>query len=298
MTNTLNVLRDIFESTLDQQIRYVMTPIEMLKPMLYSLKNGGKRLRPLLLLAMLEINSMDEVKKGLRSAIALEYIHTYSLIHDDLPAMDNDDLRRGQPTNHIQFDEATAILAGDALLTDAFVIIADDDSLNDNQKIRLIQQLSLAAGSQGMVAGQLKDIEAENVEITLEQLAQIHLLKTGQLFIFAAKAAAIICNLPHDVAEPLEIFTHHFGTAYQIHNDLMDVLGTEEETGKKEQGDVDLDKTTYPKVLGLDGAIEALNNELNSARQQLTLLADRTGKNYTGLSYFLDKLLVERGDKS
>lgn len=297
MKNSTTVLREIFEAALDQQIRYVMTPIEMLKPMVYSLKNGGKRLRPLLLLAILEINSMDDVKKGLKSAIALEYIHTYSLIHDDLPAMDNDDLRRGQPTNHIKFDEATAILAGDALLTDAFAVIASDDLLTNRQKTNLIQQLSQASGSQGMVAGQLKDIEAEKIEITLEQLQQVHYLKTGQLFIFAAKAASIISELDTASSQSLHHFAEHFGIAYQIHNDLMDVLGTEQETGKKVQSDAMLDKKTYPAFLGIDQAIVYLNDELKNARHYLTELSENTGKDYQKLNFFLEKLSVERGGK-
>lgn len=297
MKNSTTILREIFEAALDQQIRYVMTPIEMLKPMVYSLKNGGKRLRPLLLLAILEINSMDDVKKGLKSAIALEYIHTYSLIHDDLPAMDNDDLRRGQPTNHIKFDEATAILAGDALLTDAFAVIASDDLLTDSQKIRLTQQLSLASGSQGMVAGQLKDIEAEKTEITLEQLQQVHHLKTGQLFIFAARAATIISNLDTESSLALDHFAKHFGVAYQIHNDLMDVLGTEQETGKKIQGDAALDKKTYPAFLGVDQAIVYLNEELTRAKNYLDELSEKTERNYQKLEFFLNKLSVERGEE-
>ena len=296
MKNSTTVLRDIFEATLDQQIRYVMTPIEMLKPMLYSLKNGGKRLRPLLLLAILEIHSMDDLKKGLKTAIALEYIHTYSLIHDDLPAMDNDDLRRGQPTNHIQFDEATAILAGDALLTDAFAIIAADDLLNDQQKVRLMEQLSLAAGSQGMVAGQLKDIEGEKHETTLKQLQQIHHLKTGQLFIFAARAATIISNLDSDSSLALYKFAEHFGIAYQIHNDLMDVVGTEQATGKKVQSDANLDKKTYPAFLGIEQTFVALEEELNSARKQLIYLTEKSGNDYEKLTFFLDKLKIERGE--
>lgn len=296
MKNSTTVLRDIFEASLDQQIRYVMTPIEMLKPMLYSLKNGGKRLRPLLLLAILEIYSMDDVKKGLKTAIALEYIHTYSLIHDDLPAMDNDDLRRGQPTNHIQFDEATAILAGDALLTDAFAVIAADDLLNDQQKLRLMEQLSLAAGSQGMVAGQMKDIEGEKNEITLVQLQQIHHLKTGQLFIFAARAAAIISNLDSDSSLALNKFAEHFGIAYQIHNDLMDVVGTEQVTGKKVQSDANLDKKTYPAFLGIEQTFIALEEELNKASKQLTYLTEKTGKEYENLTFFLDKLKIDRGE--
>lgn len=297
MKSSINVLADIFEAALDQHIRYVMTPIEMLTPMLYSLKNGGKRLRPLLLLTILEINSMDDVKKGLKAAMAVEYIHTYSLIHDDLPAMDNDDMRRGQATNHIKFDEATAILAGDGLLTDAFSLIVADELLSDSQKVRLTQQLSLAAGSRGMVAGQMKDIEAEKTEISLEQLQQVHHLKTGQLFIYAARAAAIISDLDADNSLALDRFAEHFGTAYQIHNDLMDVIGTEVETGKKVQGDLELEKSTYPSFLGVDQTIVVLEEELAKARTYLDELSANTGNDYRKLDYFLEKLKVERGEE-
>lgn len=287
-------LRSLFEHALDEQIRYVMTPIEMLKPMLYSLKNGGKRLRPLLLLTVLKIHSVDFVKKGLKSAMALEYIHTYSLIHDDLPAMDNDDLRRGQPTSHKKFDEATAILAGDALLTDAFGIIAEDELLHANQKVALIKQLSSAAGSHGMVAGQLNDMRSEETEISAEQLAQIHHLKTGKLFLFAVQAAAIIAELDQKSYDYLEKFGQHFGTAYQIHNDLMDSIGTQEETGKTIQGDILNDKNTYPNLLGLEETKQALTDELEQARQQLNHLSKHSELDYEPLGIFLEMLKVEQ----
>lgn len=287
MTNTLNVLRDIFESTLDQQIRYVMTPIEMLKPMLYSLKNGGKRLRPLLLLAMLEINSMDDVKKGLRSAIALEYIHTYSLIHDDLPAMDNDDLRRGQPTAHIKFDEATAILAGDALLTDAFSLISDDSKLKSKQKVKIISLLSSAAGSHGMVAGQLGDMQAENKEITLEELNRIHEFKTGKLFTFATQAAAIIGEFSPEVEELLVSFGETFGVLYQIHNDLLDVIDDSTLSGKGHSSDEFNKKSTYPNLLGLEESKEVLGQEREKAEKIIEKITKLSGTDYSILNKFL-----------
>lgn len=290
---TVNFLRDLFEHTLDEQIRYVMTPIEMLKPMLYSLKNGGKRLRPLLLLTVLNIQSVDFVKKGLKSAMALEYIHTYSLIHDDLPAMDNDDLRRGQPTSHKKFDEATAILAGDALLTDAFGLIVEDDLLHAQQKVELVKQLSHAAGSHGMVAGQLNDMRAEEQKITVEQLEQIHRMKTSKLFIFAVQAAAIIAELDDKSTQFLIKFGQHFGTAYQIHNDLLDNIGTEEETGKLVQGDILNEKNTYPNLLGLSETKQALADELELARHQLQQLSAYTDDDYEQLAVFLDVLTIE-----
>lgn len=288
--NLLTTLRTLFDSALDDQIRYVMTPIEMLKPMVYSLKNGGKRLRPLLLLSTLSIQSTDLIKSGLKSAIALEYIHTYSLIHDDLPAMDDDELRRGQPTNHIQFDEATAILAGDALLTDAFGIIVVDELLSDEIKTKLIFELSRSAGSHGMVAGQLSDVKADINQTEFDDLVTIHSLKTGKLFTFAIKAAAIIAMLEENEMQQLVAFSEHFGRAYQIHNDIMDVEGNEVSTGKSVHKDEDLDKVTYPILLGLEQSKIELNKELTAGRDILNQLSQQTQKDYGQLEVFLNLL--------
>lgn len=286
----IHTLRDIFERALKDRVRYTMTPIELLTPMVYSLQNGGKRLRPTMLLTVLAIQSPDQIKLGLNTGMALEFIHTYSLIHDDLPAMDNDDLRRGQPTNHIQFGEATAILAGDALLTDAFDLIASDDYLSDRQKVRLTAHLSKAAGSLGMVAGQLADMQSDNQNISLAQLRQIHSLKTGKLFTFAVEAGAIIANLSEDIALELVTFSEHFGRAYQIHNDLMDVVGTTDQTGKQTQADAVLEKSTYPQLMGLEGAKQELASELQQAVACLERLSKQTGKDYLALAPFLDYL--------
>ncbi|MCW6660181.1 polyprenyl synthetase family protein [Aerococcaceae bacterium NML191292] len=286
----IHTLRDIFERALKDRVRYTMTPIELLTPMVYSLQNGGKRLRPTMLLTVLAIQSPDQIKLGLNTGMALEFIHTYSLIHDDLPAMDNDDLRRGQPTNHIQFGEATAILAGDALLTDAFDLITSDDYLSDRQKVRLTAHLSKAAGSLGMVAGQLADMQSDNQNISLAQLRQIHSLKTGKLFTFAVEAGAIIANLSEDIALELVTFSEHFGRAYQIHNDLMDVVGTTDQTGKQTQADAVLEKSTYPQLMGLEGAKQELASELQQAVACLERLSKQTGKDYLALAPFLDYL--------
>lgn len=286
----IHTLRDIFERALKDRVRYTMTPIELLTPMVYSLQNGGKRLRPTMLLTVLAIQSPDQIKLGLNTGMALEFIHTYSLIHDDLPAMDNDDLRRGQPTNHIQFGEATAILAGDALLTDAFDLIVGDDYLSDRQKVRLTAHLSKAAGSLGMVAGQLADMQSDNQNILLAQLRQIHSLKTGKLFTFAVEAGAIIANLSEDIALELVTFSEHFGRAYQIHNDLMDVVGTTDQTGKQTQADAVLEKSTYPQLMGLEGAKQELASELQQAVACLERLSKQTGKDYLALAPFLDYL--------
>lgn len=283
----IHILREVFERALTQHIRYCMTPIELLEPMVYSLRNGGKRLRPTMLLTVLSVQSPDQIKMGLRTAMALEYIHTYSLIHDDLPALDNDALRRGQPTNHIQFDEATAILAGDALLTDAFDLIASDDLLNDRQKVRLIASLSKAAGSIGMVAGQLADMQSDNQAIALEQLQRIHSLKTGELFRFAVEAGAIIADVSELEYTKLVAFSQHFGRAYQIHNDLMDVVGSVDQTGKNTQADAQMAKSTYPQLMGLEGAKAELEREIREAQTCLEYLTAHTNKKYNALTEFL-----------
>lgn len=288
-----NKLRVRFEEALDQYVKQSATDIELLKPMLYSLKGGGKRVRPLLLLSVLWLNQHKSVELGLSTAIALEYIHTYSLIHDDLPAMDNDDLRRGQPTSHIQFDEATAILTGDALLTDAFGVIAEDKNLRPKVRVKLLQALSRAAGSVGMVAGQLKDIQAEEQVISLDQLQEIHALKTGCLFNFAVEAGAVIAGLEAEKAH-FKGFSDAFGIAYQIHNDLMDVQASEVETGKQTGQDAVLQKATYPSILGLEESYQALDEQMNLAEASLKQLTQRTGRPYMELMQFMEYLDVVR----
>lgn len=283
----LNDLRNVFETELDKHIRLLQTPIEMLKPMIYSLKGGGKRLRPLLLLAILNAESEKHMKKGATTAVALEFIHTYSLIHDDLPAMDNDDLRRGQPTAHIKFDEATAILAGDALLTDAFSLISDDSKLKSKQKVKIISLLSSAAGSHGMVAGQLGDMQAENKEITLEELNRIHEFKTGKLFTFATQAAAIIGEFSPEIEELLVNFGETFGVLYQIHNDLLDVIDDSTLSGKGHSSDEFNKKSTYPNLLGLEESKEVLGQEREKAEKIIEKITKLSGTDYSILNKFL-----------
>lgn len=233
----------------------------------YSLAAQGKRLRPLLLLSV--IKSFNEsVEAGYPAAAALEMIHTYSLIHDDLPAMDDDELRRGKPTNHIQFDEATAILAGDALLTLAFKVVTLGD-LNAEIKIKLTQLLADTSGYEGMVGGQKSDIDGENATLELEDIESIHLRKTGALIKMAAVAGGLITNQSEEVLEKLTHFAEDIGISYQIRDDILDVVGTEEELGKGVATDAELGKSTYPSLLGLPGAFDALDRRLAEAKQAL-----------------------------
>ena len=234
--------------------------------MLYAVQSGGKRIRPLLTLAV-GASGTSRNKAALDLACALEMIHTYSLIHDDLPGMDDDDLRRGRPTVHKAFDEATAILAGDALLTLAFEVAANAN-LEANQLVEAVKILSTASGMSGMISGQMKDIASEEVTITLEQMKEIHREKTGELLL----AAVRLGNLFVDDAKTKEAFVSyatHFGLAFQIQNDLQDVCWTSEQTGKETGKDSELSKNTYPSLLGVEGAKETLLSEIASCKRAL-----------------------------
>lgn len=239
----------------------------------YSLGAKGKRLRPLLLLAVLE-SFNEEITAGYPSAAALEMVHTYSLIHDDLPAMDDDDLRRGLPTNHIQFNEATAILAGDALLTLAFETLTQGD-LSDKIKVKLINLLAKTAGYQGMVGGQQADIDGEEKNLSLNEIENIHRRKTGALIEMATVSGGIIAQKSTEILNELQKFATEIGLAYQIRDDILDVVGTEEELGKGVATDAALEKSTYPSLLGLDEAFNALDQHLKSAREAILTIEEK-----------------------
>ena len=251
---------------LTQLIEKRASDARLKEAMLYAVQSGGKRIRPLLTLAVGSAGtSSNEAELDL--ACALEMIHTYSLIHDDLPGMDDDDLRRGRPTVHKAFDEATAILAGDALLTLAFEVAANAN-LQAHQLVEAVKILSTASGMSGMISGQMKDIASEDVTIALEQMKEIHREKTGELLL----AAVRLGNLFIDDAKMKEAFVSyatHFGLAFQIQNDLQDVCWTSEQTGKETGKDSELSKNTYPSLLGVEGAKDALASEISSCKRTL-----------------------------
>lgn len=249
---------------------------ELKQSMYYSVEAGGKRIRPLIILATVQAFRKELTLPVYQTAGALEMIHTYSLIHDDLPAMDNDDLRRGKPTNHKVFGEALAILAGDALLTGAFQLVSET-TLNPSESVLLIQLLAKAAGSSGMVAGQAGDMAAEKHHVPLDELKAIHRGKTGALLTFAFVAGGILADQTEYVIDLLEKLGEHIGLAFQIRDDLLDVVGTTEMLGKQIGQDEKSDKSTYPALLGLSGAKQALIDELAQAEatvQQLTEATD------------------------
>lgn len=222
----------------------------------WSVFAGGKRFRPALLLATGQTlgASTDDL---LRTACALEMIHTYSLIHDDLPSMDNDDLRRGRPTCHIKFGEATAILAGDALQALAFQTLAEDERLAPAVRVRLIAEVARAAGTpQGMVAGQALDLDAESRDVTREELDRIHHRKTGALIRAAARCGAIIAGVSENDLEAITEYAGHLGLLFQITDDLLDVTATAEDLGKTPGKDARSRKATYPAIFGIEATQE------------------------------------------
>jgi geranylgeranyl diphosphate synthase, type II len=236
--------------------------------MRYSLFAGGKRIRPVLCLAAAEALDIDPTPY-LPIACSLECIHTYSLIHDDLPAMDNDDLRRGKPTNHKVFGEAEAILAGDGLLTFAFELLSNTDvsgPIKSHDRIRIIQIIAQAVGSRGMVGGQSLDIESEGKAIPFETLQYLHSCKTGALITASVQTGAVIGQASQSQFEALTVYGKAIGLAFQIVDDLLDVEGTEEKLGKAVGADAALNKATYPSLFGVEEtrkkAIAAVDNAL------------------------------------
>ena len=238
--------------------------------MKYSLLAGGKRLRPVLLLAACEFAG-GNIKEAIPYACAIEYIHTYSLIHDDLPAMDNDDLRRGLPTNHKVYGEAIAILAGDGLLTTAFEVINKDMMLYFDSPEKIIKRVNAAyqiasgAGCRGMVAGQVSDIEAENAVASSEMLEYIHLNKTAALFKSAIKAGLYLGNYNDKMITDLSKYADNLGLAYQIADDILDVVGNPDELGKETGSDKKKSKNTYTSINGLEKAYERLEELTENA---------------------------------
>lgn len=234
----------------------------------YTLLAGGKRIRPLLVYATadsLTINP-DDVDY---LAAAIEMIHAYSLIHDDLPAMDNDDLRRGQPTCHIQFDEATAILAGDALQALAFDVLSQTPVIAE-KVVKLLKNLATACGLHGMAGGQSLDLQAENKTIDINHLQSIHSAKTGALLVACVTMVTTLCDdLTDQQRHSYEKFAEHFGIAFQIVDDILDVIGQTEHLGKTVGSDQHRHKSTYPSLLGLEQAQDKARYHINTAKDFL-----------------------------
>ena len=269
----------------------------LVESILYSVHAGGKRIRPFLLLELLEAFHAPILEAHFQVAAALEMIHTGSLIHDDLPAMDNDDYRRGQLTNHKKFGEDLAILAGDSLFLDAFGCVAEAD-LPASIRVQLIALLSDASGTAGMVAGQVLDMEGEGASLTLDQLQVIHANKTGRLLAYPFQATGILLGLEPAVATLLEEIGLHLGLAFQIRDDILDVTADFASLGKTPQKDLQAEKSTYPALLGLDGAQDYLDRELDACEDLLDRISQQVDFDGTGIKKIIERLRIHGEGKS
>ena len=244
-------------------------PEKLAEAMEYAVMNGGKRIRPVLMYMICDLfekNNCKSYGKIKEIAIALEFIHCYSLVHDDLPAMDNDDYRRGKLTVHKKYNEAIGVLVGDVLLTEAFGIIANSKSLGDKNKVEIISKLSEYAGFFGMVGGQFVDMESENKKVEIDTLKYIHAHKTGKLLTAAIELPMIALDIEGEKREKMVEYSKLLGIAFQIKDDILDIEGNFEEIGKK-SNDVQNEKTTYPSIFGLEKSKKLLQEYLEKAKK-------------------------------
>lgn len=266
----------------------VVSP-DLIEAILYSVEAGGKRIRPLIFLEILEGFGIELTEGHFDVAAALEMIHTGSLIHDDLPAMDDDDYRRGRLTNHKKFDEATAILAGDSLFLDPFGLVANT-ALSADIKVRLIAELSQASGTYGMVGGQMLDMKGEERKLNLSELQLIHTNKTGKLLTFPVVAAGIVANLAANDLKSLREAGSLVGLAFQVRDDILDVTATFEEIGKTPKKDLLADKATYPSLLGLEKSYDILNQSIDQALAIFQKLSETQAFNAEKITKMIERL--------
>lgn len=273
-TKLLDSFAKEYKQLLDGELRNLVNRLDappiIKEAMEYSLEAGGKRIRPLLIFGTLDAFGLEPIQ-GLQTACAIEMIHTYSLIHDDLPCMDDDDLRRGKPTNHKVFGEAVAVLAGDALLTYSFEVIGKtpNEFASSETKVKLMIEMAKAAGTEGMVGGQVADMLGEEQDLSLAELEYIHVHKTGKILGFCVLAGAIIAGASEAELVNLSRFAHHLGLAFQIRDDILDVEGNVDLIGKPVGSDTANHKSTYPLLLSMAGAKEALEKHIQAAKQFL-----------------------------
>ena len=265
---------------------------DLTETILYSIEAGGKRIRPLLLLELLEGFGLELTPAHFQVAAALEMIHTGSLIHDDLPAMDNDDYRRGRLTSHKKFGEDMAILAGDSLFLDPYGLVAMAE-LPSQVKVELIAELSLAAGSFGMVAGQVLDMQGEGRKLTMDQLQTIHANKTGKLLAYPFVAAGIIAQTGQSVLGKLRQAGELLGLAFQVRDDILDVTASFDQIGKTPQKDLVAEKSTYPALLGLDGARAFFDETLEQAKSLLEQLETESDFSVEEIQKIIESLRLD-----
>lgn len=275
--HNLNNKKDFIEDNLTKCISTTCHPPIIHEAMHYTVFNGGKRIRPIMVLEGASLAGA-EPEKVLPTACAIELIHTYSLVHDDLPAMDDDDIRRGKATCHIKYGEDIAILTGDALLTLAFELIASNSEISGvsyQSVVRVVKEVAQAAGSQGMIGGQVIDLASEGKAIDYEALINLHSLKTGQLFKASIISGAILAGMDEKGIEKLNQYAYHYGLAFQITDDILDVTGDEILMGKPVGSDEKNYKTTYPQLFGLE--------------KSQSLAADNVSKCLESLNYFQER---------
>jgi geranylgeranyl diphosphate synthase type II len=264
------------------------TSSKIVKAMKYSLMAGGKRIRPVLCMAAAETvggQNQDVIK----AACAIEMIHTYSLIHDDLPAMDDDHIRRGQPTCHVAFNEATAILAGDALLTLAFEVLSTMEFNQTNDVMNLmdvIHTISTAAGYKGMIEGQMQDMAAEGKLLDLEELEKLHSLKTGALIEASVTVGSVLGKGKPDQIQQLKTYAKNIGVAFQVADDLLDIEGDPNIMGKNVGSDQERDKSTYPALLGIEQSKQLAKNLVNNALKALDYF-DNKARPLRAIAYYI-----------
>lgn len=262
------------EAALTRSIEDESIPEKLREAMRYSLEAGGKRIRPILCFAGAEAvgGSADNV---MPAAVALEMVHTFSLIHDDLPAMDDDSLRRGKPTNHKVFGDATAILAGDGLLAEAFYVLSDARGIDSNLLLKTIREIAKATGGRGMTGGQVIDMESTGQRINEAHLARLHLYKTGALIKASIMSGAMLCGASEEELGALEKYGETVGLAFQIADDVLDVEGDQKLIGKDIGSDEGKDKSTYPAVIGMEASKRQAGALVDQAISSLSMLDDR-----------------------
>ncbi len=272
MTDTADAVDEVLDDLLQ---RMEGPENQLLEAMRYSALGGGKRVRPFLVVASADLFGVSR-SRSLRAAAAIEMIHCYSLIHDDLPAMDDDKLRRGRPTVHIKFDEATAILAGDALLTKAFEVLASEATHSDARvRADLCLAYAKAAGDRGMVGGQMLDLVAQDHELDVPEITRLQRMKTGELISVSCEAGCILGKVSAETRTVLRGYAHDIGLAFQIADDLLDVEGTAEQVGKATGKDEAAGKATFVSLLGADRARKQANLLVEQAVNHLNIFDER-----------------------
>lgn len=283
--------KELIEKTIDSHLGEFSYPHVIAEGMRYAVLNGGKRIRPVLILMTLDILGKDETL-GLPSGAALEMIHSYSLVHDDLPALDNDDYRRGKLTTHKKFGEAEGILIGDSLLTHAFNVLTEKNEgvISDKKIVEIVKLTSSYAGINGMIGGQTVDVESEGKKVDIETLKYIHKNKTGKLLRLPIEIGCVIGDASKEIREKLEEYADLIGLAFQIKDDILDVEGDFEKLGKPVGSDAELEKSTYPSLIGMEESKKLLDETLEKAKKIIAdNFSEEKGKILIELADFIGK---------